>query len=183
MRRRPILLLIATMLALIVAAPPVSATEVLSKGKVGEYQVYDSDGSADAICRYLAGGAIDRITVKNPFVHSSNYLSNPSQKQWVGWRVVLERRKPGDLTWSRYYRSGFVKKQATQIDIASFADRTFDIPSTNHQWRVRSIIRWYQPGTTDKTIGTVIYRYDWYKRIKSGDPMPDHQPSYCIPEY
>lgn len=162
-RRRIVLAAGLGLLAMVSAVPPVAAGEIQSKGKTGDYQVHDAnDNSSDAICRYLSSGKLDRITIRAPFIHASSHLSSPTQKHRVGWRVVIERQPSSGGPWSRWYRSGFAKAQATQEQIADLEDRTVDVPSTSHNWRVRTIIRWYKPGTRADIIGSVAYRYDWY---------------------
>jgi hypothetical protein len=180
--RRTLMAATLGLLALVVAAPPVSASEYLNEGKTGEFTSRDENFNPAITCRYKANGDLDKIVVKYPFVHASDSLSNPTRKQWVGWRVIVDRRTPGG-DWARWYRSPFVKKQATQEDIASYSNRTVDVPATNHQWRVRTTIKWYKVGTTNVQVGTLGYLYDWYKRKQAENPTPDVVDEYCIPEW
>jgi hypothetical protein len=171
------------LLALVVMASPAAATELKDQGNTGFITYNDESGNTSVTCRYTAGGSFDRVSVVAPFAHSSDTGFAINEKQWVGWRVEVQRRTPGGGAWKTFATTGFQKRQATQVDIGAFAPRVVDLPSGNWQWRVKSVIRYYAKGSMSTVIGTRVYRYDWYKSSKKGDPSPYESPDYCLPHY
>lgn len=161
------------LMALTLIAQPVAADyRVSESGDHGPYGTRDTELDPGARCFYETNktngkNVLDRINIRPPVsVLSYDYgAGNPNQ--WVGWRYIIQRDTDLNGSFSTLFKSSFVKDKANETDSAEFSRRTWyagENPRGNY--RVRIVIRWYEPGSSSVESGKVVHQLDYYRAIK-----------------
>lgn len=166
--------LLGAALALMVAAAPVAAEDLISQsGTYGKADIADfaDGGGQGATCTYENNSSkeLDTIKVRGPKV-----WGNASGKRWVGWRYVIQRATEFEGAFSTYRTSSWVKAKASKTAPVQFATRTWTAPEDpTGFFRVRVQIRWYEPGSSTKVMGRMTLQDAWYK-VKRGSKSAVH---------
>jgi hypothetical protein len=178
---RPLIVLVAVSLALVVGAQSALGAEVVSKsGKRGVWTLRDTSSQPGGFCTYDVDipNDLDLLEAKGPRVFARD-RSSRRDGQWVGIRILFQRSKEdgGSGGWQTVKSTGFVKKHAFDDTAVSIGRRGWqaDFDGSPH-FRVRANIRWYQPGTKSVVQGAATLRYEWYET--DNGPVMDH----CLPE-
>ena len=173
MSSRRAVVLAPMLMALMLSAQPVAADfRVSESGVHGPYAAMDSDTHPGVKCFYETNktngkNVLDRVKIRPPQnVHSYDYGAG-DPNQWVGWRYIIQRDSDTNGTFADLYKSSFVKDKANETDPAEFSSRTWHA-SENPQgnYRVRIVIRWYEPGSSSVESGKVVQQLEYYRAIK-----------------
>jgi len=173
MSSRHVVVLGAMLMALMLSAQPVAADYRVSESGVhGPYSTLDTDIAPGAKCFYETNktngkNVLDRINIRPPqSVNSYDYgPGNPNQ--WVGWRYIIQRDSDLNGTFANLFKSSWVKDKANETDPAEFGRRTWyasENPAGNY--RVRIVIRWYEPGSSSVESGKVVHQFVYYRAVK-----------------
>ena len=159
----------AIFVALTLGAGPVFAgTELSRSGKVGTYQINDSDTFSPVYCEYDTDVESELLRI---WLHSTTIWSRDKSPgrdhQVVGWKVTVQKRKVGSSKWKFWATDAIVKSEAWDDQSASFpvpAHEFTGFPHDSSEYRVITKLYWYKAdGTT--VAGWVKARYNWYTRV------------------
>ena len=179
--RRTLMLGPVVMALALAAQPAVASTPINQSDDYGDYQINDNETTRGANCVYEgsktnAKNVLDKISIRPPVVHSFGPLPG-NRNQWVGWRFIIQRDTNFDNEFGDLHKSSWVKAKANEGIPADFSRRTWhaaENPQGNY--RVRIVIRWYEPGSSTDESGKVVEEIDWYRALK-GDSTKNRQNS------
>jgi hypothetical protein len=183
---RPLIVLVAVSLALIVGSQAVMGAEVVSRsGKRGPWALRDTATHPGASCIYGTDGdpldgQLDRVEARSPRVKARNRRAGRLDGQWVGIRIQVQksRQDGGQGGWETFRSSGWVKKFAFEDKAVSIGRRGWNTSYQGMpQFRVRANIRWYKPGTKSVVQGAATLAYEY---LNDGVDMPSED--VCLPE-
>jgi len=161
------------LMALVLVAQPAAATYRVSESGVhGPYEILDTPTDRGAKCFYETSktsgkNVLDRINIRPPLnVHSYDYGAGDPD-QWVGWRYIIQRDTNFDGDYGDLYKSSWIKDKANESIPAEFSRRTwYASENPRGNYRVRIVIRWYEPGSSTVESGKVVHQLDYYQAIK-----------------
>ncbi|MBX3031049.1 MAG: hypothetical protein KF809_12945 [Chloroflexi bacterium] len=161
-RRRMSVALLAGMLAVSSVAPAAADTELRDTGKVGAHSLQDTFAQPGARCRYTGAssstsfeGPLTAINVRAPRIRAR------SGTQRVGWRVIVQRKRPGQ-SWTTVRRTAVVTATATTGKDAKLGRQRVAVSgpsSPGPSFRVLVKMIWYRGS---KVEGTARHRVDRY---------------------
>ncbi len=156
---------LAGVLAVSSVSPVVADTELRDIGKVGVHALRDTFGQPGVRCRYTGAssstsfeGPLAAINVRPPRMRAR------SGTQRVGWRVIVQRKRPGQ-SWTTVRRTPVVTRTTTTGKDAPFSRRRVAISgpsSPGPSFRVVVKMIWYRNG---KIAGTARHRVDRYRVV------------------
>ena len=179
---RPLLVLVAVSLALVLGAQSAMGATVVGKsGKRGAWTLRDTESQPGGFCTYDIDGTndLDLLEARSPRAFARNRTAG-RDGQWVGIRIQFQKSKAdgGGGGWETVKSTGFVKKFAFDDQAVNIGKRAWQAAYTGTpHFRVRANIRWYQPGTKSVVQGALTLAYKWYD-TGAVDPVMDR----CLPE-
>ncbi|MBX3030070.1 MAG: hypothetical protein KF809_07900 [Chloroflexi bacterium] len=183
--------LAAMLLSLMLTAQPaVAFIEKQNTGKTGFYTINDEFASPGAVCKYVdKSGAqndrIDKVTVRQ--FHTHGWYPT---KTWVGYRYIIQENRPpiADKKFVTIFKSGIVKKQANQTQVAFFGPSTYKVPRNTSRYRVQIVLFFYKKGSKTNVEGKVKGQIEAYRHTlgTSGNTYVlgnQGDPQSCRPNY
>jgi hypothetical protein len=157
----------ATFVVLVLTAGSVFAdTELGDTGKVGDHYLNDQSGYAGATCDYTPDGQVMTvISVRAPNIWARDKTTS-RDRQRVGWRFIVRRRKDTSTKWTTLYTSSIAKARAYDNQTAFFETRgvqpslPVEQPGHSSRYQVRVQMFWYR--SDGSVAGSSLHRVDTY---------------------